>query len=159
MNLFRDLVSVRIVAKLLLDFVLVPLQFYPSICTILENEECSDGLTDFIASMPYLVRRSIALAIARGILIKETTLQNIDHITRVLSDWLGTLVRDQKDGGFISGKIASNDTLDAEEWRSEQILLARLIQQFRDSSSPDQQFLVRSFHAFLRCADNQLFRY
>ena len=71
-------------------------------------------------------------------------LSDPEQVTRVLGEILAPLVKDQKDGGLVSGtgKLVGGDRIDWEEWKAEQADMAKVIHLMRDPNDPDQCFLV-----------------
>jgi hypothetical protein len=130
--------------KLILDLFSAPLTTYPSILTILSDESCSDACAGLIAATPFQLRYAMALAICRNIVDRETHIIEPDHISRLLGHFIAPLIKDQRDGGLVSGtgKLAGGEKADMEELKDDQGLVARMVHLLSVTGQPDQQFVV-----------------
>lgn len=141
-----ELMDNRSLSKPILKLLTGPLEIYPDITTVLNNGPLLDSICSLLAVLPFSIRHAAALIFLRDMLKRGTRLTNPDHVQRVLGDLLAPLVRDQKDGGAKAGKsqsLSSSDKIDADEWRTEQNEMAKLVHLlYDDAVDVDQCFLV-----------------
>jgi len=87
--------------------------------------------------LSYRERHTVCMYIANSILEKETIIPTAEQVTQLL-DLLSTLIVDQADGALET----SRQTITNEDFVEEQNLVARLCNNFKASTDPDQQYHI-----------------
>lgn len=118
------------VAKSLSKLVKIPVDDYPSFCTVL-------GLSHFGSLLPFFgapLRKELAVYILRSVVDRETSLSDSEQVSRFL-DIIGPLLKPAPAGPDAAAAAAS----DAEEVAEEQGLVGRFIALLQ-GSTPDTQY-------------------
>jgi hypothetical protein len=87
--------------------------------------------------LSYRERHTVCMYIANSILEKETIIPTAEQVTQLL-DLLSTLIVDQADGALET----SRQTITNEDFVEEQNLVARLCNNFKAATDPDQQYHI-----------------
>jgi vacuolar protein sorting-associated protein 35 len=87
--------------------------------------------------LSYRERHTVCMYITNSILEKETIVPTAEQVTQLL-DLLSTLIIDQSDGAIET----SRQTISNEDFVEEQNLVARLCNNFKASTDPDQQYHI-----------------
>jgi hypothetical protein len=130
---------------MLVELFAAPVRAHSSIIDLIADKTCSEAMQAYVAVLPFAVRHQISLFLVRDMLERQTVVAEPDSITILLSQLAATLIKDQKDGGNVSGTVKRPaHSMDSEDFKEEQILVAKLIHLFTAKDS-DKQFLVRGF--------------
>ena len=123
----HDEVVQPVSAKLVMQLITAPLDAFAM--SLLNDKEGSVSLGALVQSLPFPLRRSCSLEVARSLIAKRMSLTTQGHVQRVFGEYVHTLMKDQKDGGIITGtrKTMSGDPIDWDLFEEEQGLVARLI--------------------------------
>eukprot|EP00158_Paraphelidium_tribonemae_P007671 Partr_v1_DN28322_c0_g1_i3_m78767 len=100
-------------ARFVMSILQAPISTYPSIFSILKSASTADLTSATIAVLPFSLRHNIGCYYLGIILKNEIIISDADILTRLLSEWMSTLVKDQKDGS------GAPDGIDV--WRDEQV--------------------------------------
>ncbi|KAF9165909.1 Vacuolar protein sorting-associated protein 35 [Actinomortierella ambigua] len=137
------------------NLLMVPVQHYSSILTLLELP----SYATLLSLQPYQTRRAVALAVVQSILKNETIISTPEEVNGVL-EICAVMVRDQKDGGFNSGPFRNTrgggsggmgsglgrhdggGGVDIEDFAEEQGKLARMIHLLRSDDADVQAAIL-----------------
>ncbi|KAG0240701.1 Vacuolar protein sorting-associated protein 35 [Actinomortierella wolfii] len=126
------------------NLLMVPIQHYSSILTLLELP----SYVTLLSLQPYQTRRAVAHAVVQSILKNETIISTPEEVNGIL-DICAVMVRDQKDGGFNlspfrnpRGGRHDSGGVDFEEFAEEQGKLARIIHLFRSDDADVQAAIL-----------------
>jgi vacuolar protein sorting-associated protein 35 len=116
----------------------------PSILTTLENPTTAKALAELIQIMPFKLRHLVGKQLLQWILEKQTCISSPEHVQILLGQYLNTLVKDQPDGGLISGtgKNMDGEAIDMDDWASEQYEFAKLFHLLVDKGDNDRQLQI-----------------
>jgi hypothetical protein len=89
----------NVLAELLQQF----MGTYSSLVSVLVDGDTAQALKNYLAALPFQLRYRSALLLVRDLLEKQTRIEKLEYAELLLQSLLGPLVRDQKDGGIISG--------------------------------------------------------
>ncbi|KAI3643705.1 hypothetical protein MP228_009869 [Amoeboaphelidium protococcarum] len=86
--------------KLILEFIRLPLDIYPSILTVLRDDDLSKSYGRFICIQPFNVRQAASIIICNKMIEKrfQTSLVTQSDVQLVFGEYLNTMVKDQPDG-------------------------------------------------------------